>query len=160
MKHFFFIFFIILIGKYSFAQSDTLKVVNAENKTIIFTNPDLQRLPQKILKIDGEDGVPHSYSGVDIQLLLNKAGVSFGKDVRKQTLDSYMYIKAADGYSVIYALAEIDTAFSNNQIILALMKDGNILPQNYKPYQIIATGEKKHARMVRMVTEIDVRKAE
>jgi len=44
-------------------------------------------------------------------------------------------------------------------MILALIKDENLLPQGFAPLQIITTGEKKHARLIRQVTEIDIRKA-
>lgn len=160
MKQAFFSLSIFLFSTSLFAQIDTLRIVNDQNKKVKFTSSDLQEMPQTMLKIGGEDGLPHTYSGVEIQFLLSKAGVSFSKENRKQNLNSYMHMKAADGYSVIYALTEVDSALSTKQMILALMKDEKALPQNVGPFQIIATGEKKHARMIRMVTEIDVRKAE
>jgi hypothetical protein len=100
-----------------------------------------------------------NYTGVDIQLILNKAGVSFGKDVRRQTLTSYMLIKAGDNYSVIYALAEVDSLFSNKKMILASLEDGKPIPSPFGPLQVIATDEKVHARLIRQVTSIIIKNA-
>lgn len=151
---------IILFSNKSLSQTDSITVVNAEKKKTTFTITDLKSMPQTTLNVEAEDGTPHNYSGVEIQLLLTKAGVSFGKDVRRQTLNSYLFIKAIDNYSVLYALVEIDTVFSGKKMILALMKDNKPLPQNFGPLQIITTGEKKHARLIRQVSEIDIRKVE
>jgi hypothetical protein len=152
--------FTVCSFNFSLAQIASVKVINTSDKATTFSFADLEAMPQTILNVEAEDGTPHNYSGVEIQFLLSKADVAFGKDVHRQTLDSYVYIKAADNYSVIYALTEIDTAFSSKKMILALMKDGKALPQNFGPLQIIATGEKKHARLIRQVTEIDIRKVE
>lgn len=157
------VFLVILIIGFSlqgFAQTNLISVINADNKTTTFSLDDLKSFPQTTLNIEGEDGTPNSYVGVDLYALLSKAGVPFGKDERKQTLNSYMLVKAADRYSAIYALIDVDTAFSDKKIILALLKDGKPLPENFGPFQIIATGEKKHARLIRMVTEIDIRKVD
>lgn len=154
------IFFLLAFNSKSFTQAGSIRILNTENNATAFTVADLQKLPQTNLSIEGEDGATHIYSGVEIQMLLNKAGVSFGKEMRKTILNGYMFIKAADNYSVVYALTEIDTSFSTRKMILAIMKDGTPLPQNAAPFQIIASGEKIHARLIRMVTEIDVRKAD
>jgi hypothetical protein len=147
---------------FSFAQTATtsLKITNTENKETTFSSADLQSLPQTTLKVEGEDGMMHTYKGIDIITLLSKAGVAFGKEARRQTIISYMLIKAADKYSVVYALAEIDTFMSAKKMILAATKDGQPLPVNFAPLQIITTGEKKHARLIRQVTEIYIKKVE
>ena len=99
--------------------------------------------------MEGEDGMIHTYEGIDMITLLSMAGVAFGKEARRQTINSYMLIKAADKYSVLYALAKVDTFMSAKRMILAYTKDGQPLPANFGPLQIITTGEKKHARLIR-----------
>ena len=71
-----------------------------------------------------------------------------------------MLIKAADSYSVIYALAEIDSFFSSKRMLLAVSKDDKPLPENFGPLQLIATGEKRHARLIRQVTDINIKRVE
>lgn len=134
-----------------------VNITNIENKTTAFSVTDLNALPQTTLNVNGEDGAMHNYTGVDINTLLNKAGMFFGKEMRRQTLNSYMLIKAADNYSVLYALAEVDSFFSDKKMILASLKDGQPIPPQFGPLQIITTGEQVHARLIRMVTDIIVK---
>jgi hypothetical protein len=140
---------IILIGFLlpGLAQTNSITVTTADNKATTFSIDDLKSFPQTTLNVEGEDGAPHDYAGIDLYALLSKSGVAFGKEVRKQTLNSYVLIKAADNYSVIYALTEVDTFFSGKKMILASLKDGNPLPENFGPLQIIATGEKKACKI-------------
>ncbi len=151
---------IIAFSSRGFTQTGSITIINADNKATKFSIDELKSFPQTTINVEGEDGSKHNYTGVDLYTLLSKAGVGFGKDVRRQTLTSYMLIKAADNYNVIYALAEVDSFFSSKQIILASLKDNKPLPENFGPLQIIATGEKKHARLIRQVTEIDIRKVQ
>ena len=116
-------------------------------------------MPRTSLTIKGHDEQTHKYSGVLLSSLLQKASVQLGNAAKKQTASSYLFIKAADGYSVVFALAEVDTLFTNKTIILADEQDGKAFPDNAKPFQIIATDENIHARMIRQVKEIAVRKA-
>lgn len=133
-----------------------VRVTNTENITTSFSAADLNSMPQTTLWIKGEDDATHSYTGVDMMLLLTKAGVHLGAEARQQTLMSYLQITAADHYSVIYALPEIDSLFSDKKMILAHFKDAKPIPNNFGPLQIITTGEKKHARLIRQVETIAV----
>lgn len=151
---------ILIFSDQCLGQTNSVNITNTDNKTTTFTLTDLQSFPQTTLNVAGEDGAPHNYTGVDLYALLSKAGVAFGKDARKQTLNSYMLIKAADSYSVIYALTEVDSFFSAKRILLAFTKDDKPLPVNFGPLQIIATSEKRHARLIRQVTDIEIRKAQ
>jgi len=124
---------ILIFSDQCLGQTNSINITNADDKITTFTLTDLQSFPQTTLNVAGEDGVPHNYTGVDLYALLSKAGVAFGKDVRKQTLNSYMLIKAADDYSVIYALTEVDSFFSDKRIVLAFTKDDKPLPANFGP---------------------------
>ena len=116
-------------------------------------------MPHTSLTIKGHDEKMHTYKGVALAILLQKAGVLLGDAAKKQTASSYLLIKASDDYKVVFALAEVDTLFSNKTMNLADEQDGKTLPDNAKPFQLIAAGEKIHARMIRQVKEMDVRKA-
>lgn len=145
----------------SFAQTDTnnLIITNENNKAVTLSAIDVKALPHISLSIKGHDEQMHNYNGVLLSTLLQKAGVQLGNAAKKQTAGSYLFIKAADGYSTVFALAEADTLFSNKTIILADEQDGKALPDNAKPFQIIATDEKIHARMIRQVKEMEVHNA-
>lgn len=132
-------------------------LITANNKSITLSATDIKAIPHINLTIKGHDEQMHNYNGVLLSTLLQKAGVQLGNAAKKQTAGSYLFITAADGYSTVFALAEADTLFTNKTIILADEQDGKALPDNAKPFQIIATDEKIHARMIRQVKEIEVR---
>jgi DMSO/TMAO reductase YedYZ molybdopterin-dependent catalytic subunit len=65
-------------------------------------------------------------------------------------------VHAADGYRVVIALREMDPAFSDKQIILAVLKDGKPLDDKEGPYRIVVPDEKRMARWVRQVTTLKI----
>lgn len=155
------VLFCLSFSMASFAQTDTNNlIITTQNKAKTnLSSTDIKALPHINLSIKGHDEKIHNYKGVLLSTLLQKAGVQLGNAVKKQTAGSYLFIKAADGYSTVFALAEVDTLFTNKTIILADEQDGKVLPDNAKPFQIIAADEKIGARMIRQVKEIEVRNA-
>jgi hypothetical protein len=65
-----------------------------------------------------------------------------------------LLVEAADGYRVAFALAEVDPAFSERDIILADKRDGKPLDAKEGPLRIVAPGDKRPARWVRQVTAL------
>lgn len=79
------------------------------------------------VSLTDRDGKKHSYTGVLVLDILNHAGVTTGKQLRGENLTKYVMVKCADGYEVLFSLAELDTAFTNNMIILANELEGKPL---------------------------------
>jgi len=90
---------------------------------------------------------------------MEKAGVGFGETLRGKRLASYLLVEAADGYRVVIALPELDSAFTDKQVILAFLKDGTPLDEKEGPYRIVIPDEKRMARWVRQVTTLKVEDA-
>ncbi|WP_439555949.1 molybdopterin-dependent oxidoreductase, partial [Dyadobacter sp.] len=78
-------------------------------------------------KVKDRDGKEHVFAGVALIELLEKAGVTTGAKLRGENLAKYVLISAADGYEVLYSLAEIDPEFTDQAILLATTKDGHPL---------------------------------
>ena len=55
---------------------------------------------------------------------------------------------------MVIALPEIDPAFTNQQILLAFLKDGKPLDDKEGPYRIVIPDEKRPARWARQVTAL------
>ena len=160
MKPSLFAFLFCVFAFNSFSQANgSLSISNEEGKTTTFSAEDMAAMPHTSVDIKAHDGSLHSYSGIVLMNLLQKAGVHMGDSAKKNVAGSYVVITAADNYKAVYALAETDTLQSDKTIILADKTDGKPLPQNAQPYQIIATGEKIHARMIRQVISIAVKRA-
>jgi hypothetical protein len=76
--------------------------------------------------------------------------------LKKDALQLCVMAKAADGYKVVFALAELDPAFSDKQVLLAFSRNGAVLDTKTGPLRIVIPDEKKHGRWIRQVTELEV----
>src|ERR1700744_5612231 len=117
---------------------------------------DLAQYPQTDVTRKDRDGKDHTYSGVILSAILQKAGVTLGKDLRGENLTKYVLVEASDGYQVTFALAELDKDFTDRTIILASQVDGAPLAAGDGPFRIIVQDEKKPARCIKMVTAIKI----
>ncbi len=120
---------------------------------------DMQQFTQTEVIHKEKDNKDHTYSGVVLSAILQKAGVTLGKDLRGKNLTKYVLVEASDGYRVVFALAELDKDFTDRTIILASQVDGKLLPPGEGPFRIIVQDEKKAARCIRQVTNIKVQSA-
>ena len=78
------------------------------------------------------------YEGVLVGELLKRAGVPLGAELRGNAVASYVVASAADGYQVVFSLAELDPAFTSNQIMVADTIDGKPLFGYQGPLRIVA----------------------
>ena len=117
---------------------------------------DLQQMPQTQVLHKEKDGKEHTYAGVTLAEILQKAGVTMGKDPKSKGLTRYVLIEAKDGYRVVFALTELDKDFTDRKIILADKVDDKPLSEGTDPLQVIVEGEKKAGRCIKQVTAIKV----
>lgn len=122
---------------------------------IVVTADTLAGLPRRTLTVAEEHGGSAKYSGVDLGAVLARAGAPSGHAIRGGALASYVVVRGADGYRAVFALPELDPAFSDREVLLADQRDGAPLSQQLGPFRIVVPGEKRAARWVRNVTEID-----
>ena len=57
---------------------------------------------------------------------------------------------------MVFAIAELDPAFTDRVAIVADRKDGAPLPPNAAPFQLVLTNEKRPARWVRQVVSVEL----
>lgn len=116
----------------------------------------LRSLPRE--RVEALDhGKPGTWEGVKLAALLEKAGAPLGDALRGRNLAGYVLVSAADGYRVVFALAEFDAAFGASGAILADTRDGKPLDAHEGPYRIIVPAEKRPGRWVRQVQNIELR---
>jgi hypothetical protein len=65
-------------------------------------------------------------------------------------------VEAADGYKIVFAIAEFDPAFAVREILLADKRDGKPLDAKEGPFRIVAPGDKRPARWARQVSTLRV----
>ncbi|MEP6730820.1 MAG: molybdopterin-binding protein [bacterium] len=103
--------------------------------------------------------VEGKYSGVLLSELLALVHAPTGDSLRGKALTFYVKVVGADGYEVIFALADFDPGFTDRIAILADQKDGAPLPASEGPFHLIVPSEKRPARWVRQVVRIELRRA-
>ena len=71
----------------------------------------------------------------------------------------YLLVEAADGYRVVFALPELDPAFTERVVLLADHRDGQPLTPAEGPLRLVVPDEKRQARWVRQVGSGTVHRA-
>jgi hypothetical protein len=91
--------------------------------------------------------------------VLKNAGVPAGDALRGAELSRYIVVTGVDGYRAVFALAELDPAFTDHPALLADRRDGAALADNARPFVVVTPGDKRPTRWVRQAIRIDVQRA-
>ncbi len=127
--------------------------------SVVLAPDSLRDLPRRTVTVTDEHGTSATYAGADVEAVLARAGATAGSAMRGPALAQYVVVRGADGYRAVFALAELDPGFTDRVVLLADRRDGQPLPARLGPYQVVVPGEKRNARWVRNVVEIDIRSA-
>jgi hypothetical protein len=137
------------------APAQTLQITDADGHASTVTAAQIANLPHVTLDVRDHDK-PAQFEGVPLAALLSMAGIRLGEVLRGPRMSEALLVEAADGYKVVFALAEIDPAFATREIILADKRDGKLLDAGEGPFRIVAPGDKRPARWVRQVIAFKV----
>ena len=116
----------------------------------------LAGLPRITVSATDEGGHTNSYSGVSLRELLTHAGAPTRSAIRGKAMLSYVMIGATDSYHVLFTLPELDPGFTDHVVLLAEARDGAPLPAATGPYRLIVPFDKREARWVRNVNEVEL----
>ncbi len=136
-----------------------LRVRGEVERPLELTISDLGKFPRRAVRAMDHDGKESAFEGVALVDVLRLAGVPIGKDLRGDKLTTQVIAEAADGYRAVFALTELDPAFTDGVILLADRRDDQPLSAAEGPLRIVVPGEKRHARWVRQVIALTVRRA-
>jgi DMSO/TMAO reductase YedYZ molybdopterin-dependent catalytic subunit len=118
---------------------------------------DLKALPRRTLKVlNHHENKEETYEGVAVQELLRRAGVPQNEKLRGSAMATYVLAEAADGYSVLYSLAELDSDFQDSEVIVADTMDGSPLGEKQGPFKMVAPHDKRPARWIRMLKSLTI----
>ncbi len=150
-----------LFSLYSTGQQNEstpfLKVNGEVTKPLTLYMDDLTKMKRNTVTMKERDGKMQKYTGVSIQEILELAGVTMGTQLRGENLTKYLLVKCSDGYEVLFSLAEIDSSFTERNVIIAYESEGKSLPSDTGPFKLVVPGEKKPARSSFQVTEFVIR---
>ena len=149
------------IPQYASSQSSgafaVLKIDGNVSTPLELSATDLKNMPRQTLKVIN----PHSkktevYQGVPLEELFHRAGVPQGSMLRGPVMATYVLAEAADGYRVVFSLAELDADFSSSDVIVADTLDGAPLGAKEGPLKLVVPHDKRPARWIRMLKSLTV----
>ena len=123
-----------------------LRISGEVTTPLSLTLSTLMSLPEHTVTVKDKNGLSHAYTGVYVTDVLAKAGVTTGHELRGENLAKYVLAGCADGYQVVYSLAELDSSFVQNLPIIAYRIDGQPLLKTKGPLRMIMPSDKKPAR--------------
>ncbi len=135
--------------------AETLVIAGDVTQALTITPADLKAMPRTMVAVS-EEGRQISYEGVLVGELLKRAGAPVGRDLSGKAVATYVRASAKDGYQVVFSLAELDPAFTPNDIIVADTIDGKPLFDYQGPLRIVAPHDKRGARSIRMLQRLEV----
>src|SRR5580765_3086413 len=123
-------------------QSGSVEITGAVAHPISLTAADLAAMPRRSVTASAHH-LSGTWEGVEVRELLTRAGVPAGEALRGPALATAVAVTGADGYRVVFGIAEFDPAFTDRVAILADRKDGVALTPRAGPFQLIITDEKR-----------------
>jgi hypothetical protein len=128
-----------------------LSVVGLDGIEIRITAGQWEALPREAIDLVDHSGSPAHFEGVPAREVLKLAGAPLGKELRGANLTVFVVAEAADGYRVVYSLAEFDGGFKETTILIADRKNGRALVAAEGPLRIVVPGEKRQGRWTRQL---------
>ena len=136
-------------------HAQAIQITSDQGHTTSLNPEQIAKLPHVTVNATDHD-TPAQFEGVPMAAVLGAVGITLGDTLRGERLTEVLLIEAADGYKVVFALAEFDPAFAPREIILADKRDGKPLTGKEGPFRIVAPGDKRQARWIRQVTGMKV----
>src|ERR1700722_1781328 len=134
-----------------------LEVNGDIDKPMSLSLPDLRGLPRQTITVMNEhEKKDETYQGVPLAEILKRAGVPQGSALRGPALAIYVRAQGADGYAVVFALAELDSSVQDSSVLVADTLDGQPIPDKLGPLRLVAPHDKRPARWVRMLRPVTV----
>lgn len=138
------------------ASAQTLSLKGPGGQSATVSPADLAALPRVSFTFNAH-GRMATYEGPLLIDVLAKVGAPTAKALRGPALANAVIVRANDGYTVVFGLAELDPGTRANRIILADRADGAPLPPEDGPFKVVAEGDVRPARSAKLVTSIEVR---
>ena len=138
------------------AEPGRLAITGAVERSLNLQISDLEKMPHVSVEVKDHDGSLTTYEGVPLAELLKLAGAPIGEKLRGANMVTYLVAEAKDGYRVVFALAELDPAFTDSKVLVAYAANGKPLPDGQGPLRIVAPQEKRSARWIRLLQRIQV----
>jgi hypothetical protein len=117
----------------------------------------LKDLPRVEVTASEHEAKPVKYSGVSLQsLMARRFYAPEGDRLRGPWLAAVVRATGADGYQVVFTLAELDAAFGGLQVLVADTADGVPLSADDGPVRLVVPSDKRAARWLRQLVKLEI----
>lgn len=137
------------------AVPTTLKVGGDVTTPLTLTLADVKAMPRTRVEIN-QDGRVVTFEGVLVGEILKRAGAPVRGDLHGTALTTYVLASAADGYQILFSLAELDPELTKNDIIVADSVDGKPLVAGQGTFRIVTPKDTRASRGIRLLDRLDV----
>jgi len=134
----------------------TLTVHGIGKTKVTLTSADLSKLPQQAIRAT-DKGMPVTFEGVRLSDVLSKVKLPTGDKFLNTASWYYVLVEALDGNRAVFAWAELDSSFMDRKVYVITRRDGESLPKDTGPFQLMVPGEKRTTRWVRQVTTLRIK---
>ena len=136
-------------------SSDTvLRIDGAVATPFAVTRRDVNRLARRWMIKPPADGLPAvTFGGIPLSVLLRRAGSPSDPAIVAR---SYLLATSSDGGRVLFALAEIDSLFSDRNLLIADELEHMALSGGDGPLWLIAPFDDRRARWLKHVNRLTV----
>ncbi len=141
------------------SANKSLRISGEVERQLNLSGDDLAKLPRRSVRAKDHGGKESEFEGAPLVEALKQAGVKFGEGLRGKNLELYLVVEAVDGYRAVYALPELDPAYTDKVVLLADKRDGKPMDAREGPLRIIAPDEKRQARWVRQVASLVIKRS-
>lgn len=146
----FLLFLTFIFSRSAVAQNNIIIIKGIPESVSV----DPSTLLHTALRATGHDGKEHVYTGVLLSDVLAKAGIILGN--KRESISSYLVMRAKDNYKTIFSLAEVDPLFAKEPILIADKIDGKSLDSGVAPFQVIVSADKIQTRWIRQLVSIEL----
>ena len=136
-------------------RSSSLELTLPAKAPIRIDASALSGLERRRATAAAHDQPPALWEGVALVDVLRQAGAPLDKQLRGRELAKAVRVTAADGYQVVFSLAELDATFSDTIVLLVDTQDGHALGAE-GPFRLIVPNDKRPARWIRNVIRIEL----
>lgn len=133
-----------------------VSIAGAADRT--FTLAQLQEMGMDSASGRFHAGPDHTFVGISLGHVLAAAGRPVDS-LRGRDLSQVVLVEAADGYRVVFALAELDPSFRGAErppVLLVWAEDGAPVASEYGPLRLVVPAERRPSRWIRQVTRVSV----
>jgi len=136
-----------------------LTVQGPTGEALGVTADQWKSLPRVSVTAVEHGGEQARFEGVPVAEILRLVDAPLGRELSGRNLRLYVLAQASDGYEVVFALAEFDSAFSDRVILIADRRNGEPIGPTEGPLRFVVPGDKRQARWIRKLQTISVRSA-